>query len=57
MSLEQYWKLLSEEMIYFGQNNTFLWINAGAKIVNVYNQGNNDKNICFLCFITPDNAR
>jgi hypothetical protein len=57
MSLEQDWKLIVEEMIHFGQNNTFSWINAGARIVNVYNQGKRDEHIHFVCCITPDSIQ
>ena len=56
MSLERDWKLLVDEMIRFGQNNTFSWINAGARIVNVYNQGNREEHIRFVCCITPENV-
>ena len=34
INLERDWKILIEEMIRYGQNNIFLWINSGARIVN-----------------------
>ena len=57
MSLEREWKLIIEDMIYFGQNNTFSWINAGARIVNAYNQGNRDEHIRFVCCVTQENIQ
>jgi hypothetical protein len=54
MSLERDWKLLVEEMRSRGQNNTYLWINAGSRIVEAYNEGNSNNNILFVCCVTQD---
>ena len=54
MILERDWKILIEEMIRYGKNNTFSWINAGARIVNAYNQVNSDGKTRFVICITLD---
>ena len=56
MSLERRWKRLVEELIRTGHDDSFSWINAGARIVEDYNSGDVDERIRFVRCISAEVA-
>ena len=49
MSLERQWKSLVEDLRRRGQDSSFAWINAGARIVEEYNnRDDTDERILFI---------
>ena len=58
MSLERRWKLLIEDMRGRGIDNSYAWINAGARIVETYNNRDDiDEHIIFTIYISPSEDR
>ena len=48
MGLERRWKRLVDDLIRQGRDDSFSWINAGARIVEEYNSGDGDEHIRFV---------
>ena len=56
MILERSWQELVHNMQIRGHDNSYLWIMAGRRVVELYNAGTNDEDghICFVILVTAD---
>ena len=56
MSLERSWKEEIRSMQIRGQDESYLWIMAGRRVVQMYNSGtvDEDEHICCVPMVTAD---
>ena len=56
LSMERRWKNLVEDLKIRGYNDTLSWINAGSRIVEMYNNSNQDNKINFIRLVNQVNT-